>query len=214
MGGGAWEVRLSPYVPATNLLIFGEALVGALDNGSDACMRVTQDDDRQRRNGLHTIRAFPTDNAARAHLGLPVERRFEVFRIDVQPGSRDDHVTFASLEINITGVVSFTNVARVKPFAGVTNYSTLSGQVTVRHAGAAHDDLARLVEFYFITRHHFANRTMTPFERVCNRDKRCGFRHAVTLQNCKAETAPKSFGLLVERRTAGHESPELPTKLS
>ena len=88
MRGGAWEVWLGPYVPTTNPLMLGEALVGALDNGGSAGTRVAQDDDGQRRNGFGPKRAAPTDNAACTHFGLPVECLFEVFRVDVQARRR------------------------------------------------------------------------------------------------------------------------------
>src|SRR5688572_21986348 len=110
MCGGAWEVWFRPYVPATNPLILGEVLVGALDCASSACTRVAQNKDGQRRIGLRPLRPAPTDDTTCPHFGLPVECLFEVFRVYVQPGSGDDHIPFAPLEIKIAGVIHCSNV--------------------------------------------------------------------------------------------------------
>src|SRR5687767_11984657 len=104
--------------------------------------------------------AAPTDYATGTHFGLPVECLFEILRVDVQPGSRNDHVAFAPLEIKIAGIVHCANVAGVKPLPGVSIHATGWRPITGRYALAAHDDFARLVEFHFITGHQFADRTM------------------------------------------------------
>src|SRR5687767_6727251 len=99
------------------------------------------------------MRPAPIDDAACTHFGLPVECLFEVFRVDVQSGSGDDHVSFAPLEIKVAGVIHRSNIAGMKPLAAVSIDATAGCPIAGRYARAAHDDFARLVEFDFITWH-------------------------------------------------------------
>src|SRR5687768_3196101 len=43
-------------------------------------------------------------------------------------------------------------------------------------------------------------------------DQRRGFGHAIALNHCKAEPAPKALGLGIQRRAARNERPKLPAK--
>ena len=94
--GRAWEIGLRPDEPVTNLLMLRQFGVGAGDRSRNVRRRNPRDDGGRR---LCISVSCECDYRAIAHFGLAAQRGFQIFRINIQPGGRNDHLLAASLEI-------------------------------------------------------------------------------------------------------------------
>ena len=106
--GRAWKILFRPDEPVPHMLIFGKSFVGARDRGLRIEVGLAQDKDGAR---LCIAAAVHADDHAIAHLGLSLQGRFQILRIDVHPGWRDDDFFLASFEKEIAFSVEFSEVA-------------------------------------------------------------------------------------------------------
>src|SRR6185437_6437050 len=86
--------------------------------------------------------------------------------------------------------------------------------VLPRNILSANQYLSRLrIKLHLASRQHLANRSASHFKRMVQADERTCFCKPVTLHHHVAQPPPELFSVLVERRAAGDDGPELPAKM-
>ena len=106
-----------------------------------------------------------------------------------------------------------TSPVRNQPSSVSTGFSCFALPIAGRDVGAAHQNLAVLVELDFAALEHFADGALAGAKRMVQRDERSGFGETVALDHDEAQAPPEFFGLGIERRAARDEGPELPAEL-
>src|SRR6266446_2499870 len=211
----AREIRLRPSDPGAHALIFGEDSVCGFDGGS--CRRVTirmRGIKKQDCARLGVPAAIQCNDYAIPNRRVFLDRALQIFRINIEPGRRDDHAFLAPAEAKITRGVEFTKVSGAEPaviFArGLlrrTSFPVGSGNVL-----AADQDFAVLGEFEFAAGKDFSNRAFRCAEWMIEADQRRGLGHSVALNDGVTHAVEEILGVIRKRRTAGDERPEFPAE--
>ena len=157
--------------------------------------------ERSNRLGIATL--LQTHHHAIAHLRLLPQHGFQIVGIDVHPLARDDDVLLAALEVEVAIVIERAQVSGTKP-AVFAEYRLQLFVLPIpsSHIGAAHQDLAVLVELHLAPFQHLADRALAGMEGMVQRNQRRGFRQPIALDDDETQPPPELLRLGIERRPA------------
>src|SRR5262249_31063090 len=211
-GGRSREVKLRPDQPSMDTLIFRERGVGGLNRSRQSgAVSVIRQEDRAR---LGVAAAFQGNDHAIAHRRLFAERRFQVLGINVEPCGSDDDTFLASTKTQVSFLVDFTQISSWQPALLAGRLEGAGLPVTCGHVFTPNKNLAVVSELAFAARKNLAYRAGRGPKGMIQADQRCGFRHAIALNDGVAHSLEEVFGRWRKGRSAGNKCPEPPAKAS
>ena len=147
----------------------------------------------------HRVHAFGrgawarrADDGGFAHAGLSVERLLHVFRKDVQPFRRDDHLLLAAADAQLSCAVDLAHVAGVKPAVPECDARLFRRvEVPARDVLAAHEDLAIVGNLDLDAGDRLADGTLRGVERMVQGDDRRRLGQPIALDDDKTRAVPR-----------------------
>src|SRR5262249_10090278 len=139
-----------------------------------------------------------------------VENVLDVFRKDVQPLRRDDHLLLAAADVDLPVGADLADVAGVKPAVLEGARGLLGGiEIALRDVLAAHEDLPVGRDPDLDAGDGLANRALPGAERMVEGDDWRRLGEPVALDDHESEFAPERLEIRIERGRADDECPEL-----
>src|SRR4029077_12809131 len=122
--------------------------------------------------GLGVAASYKRNNRAIFYARLLAKGRFEVFRIHVEAGGRNDDVFLAATKTQIAFSIEFAEVASAQPALLIRSPNGSLFPVAAGNIFATNEDFAVFSELEFAARKDFAHGTLRRAKRVIQADQR------------------------------------------
>jgi len=157
---------------------------------------------------LVAARAASWDAARREIARLLLDRRFQIFRVQVQPRGRHNHLALAAQKTQLARRLGLRQIACGEPLIG-TRMQRPCRPGSMRNGRPAHQHFAIRPQLYLASGKWLADGSPGHVEGMVECDQRRGLCHAVALHHNQANRIPEILKRSGERAASGDQRPEL-----